>query len=50
MPVILCFAAASLLQAAPVVFNNTAPTGLFHDISTGVTVFDEGRIPSTSAP
>ncbi len=50
MPIVLSLAAAAVFQGAPVVFNNTAPTGLFHDISSGVTVFDEGRIPSTTAP
>ena len=43
-------ASAALLQGTPVVFNNTAPTGVFHDISDGTVLYDEGRIPSTSAP
>ncbi len=42
--------AAALLQGTPIVFNNSAPTGVFHDISGGTVLFDEGRIPSTSAP
>ena len=50
MSIILSLACAALLQGTPVVFNNTAPTGLFYDVSSGITVFDEGRIPSTSAP
>ncbi|QDV06572.1 hypothetical protein Poly30_20820 [Planctomycetes bacterium Poly30] len=45
-----CLSLAAPPQGPAVVFNNTAPTGLFHDISSGITVFDEGRIPSTSAP
>ena len=40
----------SLFQGTPVVFNNTAPTGLVLDLTPGHVVFDEGRIPSTSAP
>lgn len=50
MTTLALLASAALLQGTPVVFNNTAPTGLFHDISAGTVLFDEGRIPSTSAP
>ncbi|MEM9799532.1 MAG: hypothetical protein AAGA20_04335 [Planctomycetota bacterium] len=34
----------------PIVFNNSAPTGHFYDVSDGSVVFDEGRMPSTTAP
>ncbi len=50
MTTLALIVSAALLQGTPVVFNNTAPTGLFHDISAGTVLFDEGRIPSTSAP
>ena len=50
MTLALLLSSVALFQATPVVFNNSAPTGLFHDISAGAVLFDEGRIPSTTAP